>query len=99
MDLLARFTDYVINPAILVVFTAGFLLFIYGLVVYMYKLREGGGHREGVSHMLWGLVGMLIMISVYGIIDLVANTIGVSRDSTVDINRIQNVDPGNVFGL
>lgn len=99
MELLKRFEDFIINPAILVVFTAGFLFFIYGLVVYMYKLREGGDHREGLNHMLWGLAGMLIMISVYGIIDLVANTIGVSSTNTVDINRIKNVDPGNVFGL
>jgi hypothetical protein len=99
MELLTRVKDLIINPAILVVFTAGFLLFTYGLVVYMYNIREGKGHDDGVRHMLWGLAGMLIMISVYGIIGLISNTIGVDPNNPVDPSRIQNVDPGNVFGL
>ena len=49
--------------------------------------------------MVYGLVGMLIMVSVYGIISLVMNTFGIDPDTATDVSRIQNVSPGiNFFG-
>lgn len=90
--LLQRFNELIIQPTIYLILTAGLLLFIYGLVLYIYKLREGGDHKEGLQHMLWGLIGMFIMVSVYGIISLIINTIG-ADPTNPDINRINNVKP------
>lgn len=90
MGLLERFEKFIVDPAIYLVFTAGLLVFMYGLVVFLYKLREGSDHREGVQHMVWGLAGMLIMVSVYGIITLVVNTIG-ANPKDPDVGRIDNV--------
>lgn len=88
-----------IDPMILIVFTAGFLLFVWGIVEFLLSLREGGeGQSEGKQHMLWGIIGMLVMVSVYGIISLIDNTFGLDI-SNPDVSRIQNVNPGaNFFG-
>jgi len=74
---MARFEAYLITPAILVIFAAGFFLFVYGLVEFLVKLNEGGDNSEGKSHMIWGIVGMLIMVSVYGILSIVTATFGI----------------------
>jgi len=47
--------------------------------------------------MVYGLIGMLIMVSVYGIIALIVNTFGLNVSST-DVSRINNVQVGNPFG-
>ena len=97
-ELLNRFVTYLIDPAILVVFTAGFLVFVYGLFQMLVGLSQGKGYSEGVQHIIWGLVGMLIMVSVYGIIALITNTFGIDPVNP-DMSRIQNVNPGaNFFG-
>ena len=75
-DVIGRFTTYIIDPAILVIFSAGFFLFIWGLVVFLWKLNEGGDNKQEKAHMLWGIVGMFIMVSVWGIINLLDNTFG-----------------------
>src|SRR3989338_5516113 len=75
-NIMYRFETYIINPAILVIFALGFLLFVYGLVEFLWKLNEGGDTEEGKQHMIWGIVGMLIMVSVFGILELLDNTFG-----------------------
>ena len=78
-NLVQKFTDYIVNPAILVVFAAGFFFFVYGLVEFMWNLNEGA-QSNGKQHMLWGIVGMFVMVSVYGIVALISNTFGLGID-------------------
>lgn len=75
-QLLGNLWTYVVDPAMLLLFTAGFLVFIYGLTKFLWQLKDGHGYDEGVNHMLWGIIGMFIMVSVWGIINLIINTIG-----------------------
>ena len=95
-DVLSRFVTLIIDPAILLIFTAGFFLFMWGIVVFMYNLREGADYKPGLQHMIWGLVGMLIMMSVYGIVVLVSNTLGLDLGQA-DISRINNIQTRTNF--
>lgn len=98
-ELLDRIVTFIIDPAVKVVFTLGLFFFLWGLVEFLIKLRDGQPSAEGKRHMVYGMIGMLIMVSVYGIISLVMNTFGIDPDTAVDVSRIQNVDPGiNFFG-
>ena len=93
-----RVVNYIIDPALLVIFALGFLLFIYGLVEFLWNLNEGGDNKAGKQHMVWGIVGMLIMVSVYGILGLIDNTFGLDF-ANPDASRINNVSvPSNLFG-
>jgi hypothetical protein len=96
-SLIGRFVDYIIDPAILIVFAAGFFLFVWGLVQFIWKLDEGA-QSSGKQHMIWGIVGMLIMVSVYGIISLIDETFDLDI-ANPDVSRAQNVQlPANFFG-
>ena len=96
-NLMTRIVDIIINPALLVLMALAFLLFVYGLVEFLFKLSEGGDNKEGKQHMIWGIVGMLIMISVYGIIGLIDNTFGLDI-ANPDVGRANNVTVTNIFG-
>lgn len=99
-DLVGRFVTYIINPIIWVLFAAGFFLFMFGLVQFMWNLQSGKTDT-GKSHMIWGIVGMVIMVSVEGIIVLVDQTFGFNALSggNVDVGRIENVTaPVNFTG-
>ena len=94
--LLDRIVHYVIDPGIAVLFTAGLFFFLYGLVEFLWELRNGKADGDGKQHMLWGMVGMLIMVSVYGIVTILTNTLGIDI-ANPDISRVQNVNPGINF--
>ncbi len=93
-----KFVDLIINPAILVVFSLGLLVFIWGLVQFLRALSSGesGKLDEGKQHMLWGVIGMFIMVSAFSIIALLSNTFGLgvnARTGTVNIDksRLDNI--------
>lgn len=100
-DLIGRFVTYILNPIILVVFAAGFFLFMWGLVKFMWSLNSGKPDAEGKSHMLWGIVGMVVMVSVEGIVLMIDSTfnLGALSGQGPDLSRIQNINtPTNFFG-
>lgn len=97
-QLIDRVVDYIINPAILVIFALGFFLFVLGLVEFLWNLRSGEVQNNGKQHMIWGIVGMLIMVSVYGIISLIDETFELDF-SNPDTSRLDNIQtPANFFG-
>jgi len=104
-DVVGRFTTYVIDPALLILAAAGFFYFVWGLVQFLFELNQGGKTEEGKQHMIWGVVGMVIMFSVVGIIALINNTFsfGVNVNSsgtgsyTPDTSAVDNINPGVTF--
>lgn len=97
-QLLENFTTYIINPAILVVFTAGFFLFVYGLVQFMLDLDKGANREQHIQHMIWGVVGMFVMASVYGILTLLDNTFDLDAFSAQpDMSRWQEINIPPLF--
>ncbi|NTV44806.1 MAG: hypothetical protein HGA67_03885 [Candidatus Yonathbacteria bacterium] len=64
----------IINPIIGVVFALGFALFLWGIASYIFQSGDASTHENGRNHMLWGLAGMLIMVTVAGIINIIQAT-------------------------
>jgi hypothetical protein len=83
-----RLTDLIINPLILLVFALGFFYFMWGLVVFLWNSKEGEIATDGKQHMLWGIVGMFIMVSVYGIITLITGTFGINQQNATDTSNL-----------
>lgn len=96
-NLLDKIVTYLIDPAVRVIFTLGFFFFLWGFVEFLWKLKDGQVDENGKNHMVYGLIGMLIMVSVYGIISLVMNTFGIDPSTATDVGRLQNVNPGANF--
>ena len=93
-----RIVTYIIDQVLLVIFALGFLLFVYGLVEFLWNLNSGKDTESGKQHMIWGIVGMVIMVSVYGILDLIDNTFQLNF-SNPDVGRLNSISlPPNLFG-
>lgn len=46
------------------------------LQFFVYKQGNTEKAQEGRQHMLWGIIGMFIMVSVFGIMRILINTLG-----------------------
>lgn len=68
----------IINPAILLLFGVALVVFIWGLVRFLWAINSGGGKGGdvGKKHMLWGIIGMFIMVAAFGILHVIQNTLG-----------------------
>lgn len=78
----------VINPLILMIFALGLVYFLYGVMQFVINPTSEEIRKSGKNHMLWGLVGMFIMVGVFGIMRLVLNTVGESRINIQDNGNI-----------
>ena len=66
----------VLNPLIAFLFAVALVMFIWGIVEFTAGADNEEKRTNGRRHILWGLVGMIIMVSVFGIMQLIAGTVG-----------------------
>ena len=52
------------------------LLFLWGIVKFIAKIGDEEGRKAGKSLMIWGMVGLFVMISFWGIIGYVQQSLG-----------------------
>ena len=83
MEYLARFIDNIVNPVIYFIFGLALLYFLYGVLVFIINAADESARDTGKKHMLWGVIGLFIMVSVYGIIRVVIGTLGADVPPTL----------------
>ena len=77
--LASKLSDAVLNPLIAVAFAGAFFWFAWGIIEFLGGLSSGSESKEqGKMHMLWGIIGMVIMVGAFAIINIVLHTFGVS---------------------
>ena len=80
-NLLFSINEQILNPLIFLLMALASLQFIWGLLVYVKDSDNDEVRENGKRHMIYGVIGLAIMISVFGIIYFIADTIGVAAPS------------------
>ncbi len=75
---LYKINMYIINPAIEGAFIVAFVIFIWGVFQFIRNADDKVKRQEGKDHMLWGIVGFVIMFGVFGIMTILGNTVEVT---------------------
>ena len=82
------FTDIITNVAVPVIFALAFIVFIWGIFLYFIA----GGHDEekrksGKQLMLWGILGFFIMVSVWGLVNILVGSVGLDNQGPQQLPR------------
>ena len=67
---------YVLNPAIELLIGVAVVMFIWGVVEFVWKSDDEEHRQSGAQHILWGLIGLAIMVSAIAIKGFIQNTVG-----------------------
>ena len=70
-------TAMIIQPIIVLLFSLGTLVFLWGLVEFIANPTDPTKKQTGQKHMIYGVLGLLIMVSIWGIVTLILNTLGI----------------------
>ncbi len=81
---LNRVSGAILNPLILILFSVSFVYFAIGVVKLI--TADAAKREEGKNAVIWGLVGMFIMFSTYGIIRLLLDSFGIQKNDVPYIN-------------
>ncbi len=79
-NLLAKIAALIINPLIVLGFVVATIYFFYGIVQLIWGADESDLDKRK-ANVTYGLIGLFIMFSVYGILRLVLNTFGIAWPS------------------
>jgi hypothetical protein len=62
-----------------VIFALSFLAFVWGVINYFF-LHSGDETKraEGRTFVLWGLLGLIVLFSVWGFVNLLLSTLGIA---------------------
>jgi hypothetical protein len=74
---LNRISAAILDPLIFLLFAVATIVFAWGMVKFIVGAGDPTNREEGKKAILWGVVGMFIMMGVYGIIRVVLNTFSV----------------------
>jgi uncharacterized membrane protein YidH (DUF202 family) len=74
----------ILNPLIQFSFIIAFVVFIWGVMEYLRNANNPTEREKGQKHMIWGIIGLVIMLGVYGIMNILINTFGLSKSHTID---------------
>lgn len=78
IEYIAMKAIWLINSvAVPLLFAIAFIMFLYG-VAKTYIFSNGDPDEVGQGHklILWGIIGFVVMISLWGLVNIVANTFG-----------------------
>ena len=76
---LGRVSQYILNPAIGLIFALAFVYFMWGVFTMIKNADNETERATGRQNMIWGIVGMFIMVAVYGIIGVIIGTFGLTN--------------------
>ncbi|MEK7471409.1 MAG: hypothetical protein AAB623_02050 [Patescibacteria group bacterium] len=76
---IANVDNMIINPIIGLLFALAVVYFLYGVFEFLSNQENEEKKTTGKSHMMWGIVGITIMMGVWTILSIVLNTLGISK--------------------
>ncbi len=79
-----------INTLLPIVVALALLYFLWGLVKYV--VSSGDAREEAKGIMIWGIIALFVMVSVWGLVAFLGNTLGISSGGNVDRGDIPTVD-------
>jgi hypothetical protein len=86
-----KLNTYLFNPAISLMIFVAVVYFLYGLFEFINGAGSDDAREIGKRHMLWGLIGLFIMVSVFFIMKVLLGTIGITDDQINPQNGTVNL--------
>lgn len=77
-ELVAKITDIIITPLVSLMLSLALIFFLWGAYEFVRNADNESGRATGKQHMLYGIIGMLVMLSALAILKIAATTFGVS---------------------
>lgn len=72
--LLSCVRQTLIIPLINILLGLAFLVFCWGIVKYLYKADNDAERKKGKNLILFGIIGLFVMVSVWGIVNILSGT-------------------------
>jgi len=74
-ELLLSINEKILNPFIGILIGVATVIFLYGVIEFIAGAGNEEKRTKGKQHIVWGIIGLFIMVGVFGIINLILRTL------------------------
>ena len=78
---LTKLNNAILFPLITLMLTIALVVFLYGGFEFIMGADDPSARSKGKQHLLWGVIGMLVMLSAFTILKIAAGTFGIDVPS------------------
>lgn len=71
-----------LNLLIPILITLAVIYFFWGLANYILNAGDTEKKEEGRNIMIWGIVALFVMVSIWGLVGLIGSTFGIQQGGT-----------------
>ncbi|HRY30979.1 MAG TPA: hypothetical protein P5328_01135 [Candidatus Paceibacterota bacterium] len=64
------------NKIVTVIIALSLFVFVYGLIAYIFNSDDENKRKESISYIIAGIIGLFVMTSVWGILQMLSNSFG-----------------------
>ena len=72
-----RVNDVILFPLMTLMTSVAVVIFLWGAFQFIYNAGDEGARATGKRHMLYGIIGLLVMLSAFTILSIAAGTFGI----------------------
>ena len=88
-----------INKLVPMAIALGLLLFLFGLARWILSAGNDDAQKEGKNLMVWGVIALAVMVSVWGLVKILQKTVGIENgDNKAQVPAIPTIPGGNSGG-
>lgn len=77
-----------LNQVIPIVITLAVIYFFYGVAKYVMAAGDEEAQTAGRSIMIYGIIGLVVIVGIWGLVGIIANTFGISTGGTATLPTI-----------
>lgn len=71
------------NVATILLISAAVVFFLWGVLQFVMSAGDDEAREKGKSHIIWGIIGIAVMASVWSLVSFVTSTAGVAGNTPV----------------
>lgn len=75
-EVITKLVDNIIQPLVSLLFAVALVFFLWGMFKFLFHRDDAKEQEQGKQHMLYGVIGMFIMLSAYSILEVLGRTVG-----------------------
>lgn len=75
-EFLGKVQDAILTPIITLLALGAFVLFAWGVMQFIARSDDEEKRKEGQQHMIWGIIGLVIIFGANAIISLIKASVG-----------------------
>ena len=82
----------ILNAVVPIVITLALIYFIWGLAEYILAAGDPEKKSEGKTRMIYGIIALLVIVSVWGIVGFLGNVLGIGQGGEAPTPSVQPIN-------